>query len=80
MLKYLKLSSHLGFPSKILYVFLTSPTRSKATGWTTKVSNPSRFNKVFFTKSSRGVTGLKQSPIQWKPRLLFWVKTVGTGG
>lgn len=30
--KYLKLSFRLCFPSKILYVFLTSPTRNKTTG------------------------------------------------
>jgi hypothetical protein len=53
------------------YIFYTSATRNIATCWTTKVSNPDRFKKIFFFKSSRGILGLKQFPVQWKTRLLL---------
>lgn len=79
MLTYFNVSLRLGFRSK-MYAFLTSPTRNKATAWTTKVSNPDRCKNISFSKSSIGILRLKQSPIQWEPRLRFWFKTVGTEG
>ena len=69
---YLKPSLRLGFPNKILYAFLTSPTLKKDTGWISKVSNPDRGKNVFFSQSSSGVLGLKRSPIRWEPGL-FWL-------